>query len=74
MAGARYLLGMDVGGGGGRCLLVDVESGACVSAARRWTHPAAPGTGGTGQDLDLPLLWQKLGEASREVMARAGAR
>lgn len=74
MAGRSYLLGMDVGGGGGRCLLVELASGACVSAARSWSHPSAPGTGGTGQDLDLPVLWQKLGEATREVMDRAGAR
>ena len=69
---ATYLLGMDVGGGGGRCLLVDVESGACVGAWRSFAHPAVEGAAGLGYDLDLPALWRKLGEASREVLAGAG--
>jgi len=68
-----YLIGFDVGGSGGRCLLVDAGTGAAWSASRSWTHPAVPGTGGTGADLDLPALWRKLGEATREVLARAGA-
>ncbi|MBW2448755.1 MAG: FGGY-family carbohydrate kinase, partial [Deltaproteobacteria bacterium] len=71
---ATYLLGLDVGGGGGRCLLVDAESGASLAASRRWEHPVVEGTGGTGSSVDLPGLWRKLGEASREVMARAGAK
>ncbi|HKJ25794.1 MAG TPA: FGGY family carbohydrate kinase, partial [Myxococcota bacterium] len=69
-----YLLALDVGGGGGRCFLVDAERGASFVASRACTHPVAEGTGGTGSELDLPALWRKLGEASREVLARAGAR
>jgi len=71
---ATYLLALDVGGGGGRCFLVDAASGASFVASRACAHPVAEGTGGTGSDLDLPALWRKLGEASRQVLARAGAR
>jgi sugar (pentulose or hexulose) kinase len=30
----QYLMGLDLGGGGGRCLLVDVESGEMTIADR----------------------------------------
>jgi len=65
-----WLLGYDVGGGGGRCLLVDAASGRAVHAARAWSHRSA---GGAGLDLDLGALWQRLGEATREALARASA-
>ena len=68
-----YLMALDVGGGSGRCLLLDVESGNTHTAIRHWVHPAAPNTGGLGYDLDLVDIWHKLGEASREAMAQAGA-
>ncbi len=70
---SRYLMGLDAGGGGGRCLLVDVESGRIVRALRRWRHPSAPGSGGMGCDLALETIWAQLVEAARETMARAGA-
>ncbi len=67
-------MGLDVGGSGGRCLLVDVESGEVVTALRGWEHRVVPGTAGLGFDLDLESLWARLGEASREALERAGAR
>ncbi|MEE8391661.1 MAG: NAD(P)-dependent oxidoreductase, partial [Anaerolineae bacterium] len=70
---AKYLMGLDAGGGGGRCLLVEVENGRIVTASRPWTHRPAPGTGGWGFDLDLERCWSLLAEAAREAMERAGA-
>ena len=67
-------MGLDVGGSGGRCLLVNVESGQVVTALRGWEHRVVPGTAGLGFDLDLESLWARLGEASREALERAGAR
>lgn len=69
-----YLMALDAGGGGGHCLLVDVASGRRIRTFRAWVHPAAPDSGGFGSSLDLPAIWQQLGEAAREAMARAGAR
>ncbi len=71
--GKRFLMAFDVGGGSGRCLLLDPDTGATHEARRSWTHPEAPDTAGLGYDLDLDDIWAKLGEASREVLARAGA-
>lgn len=68
-----FLMAMDVGGGSGRCLLLDPDDGSTYTAKRDWTHPAAAGTGGLGYDLDLADIWRKLGEAAREVLERAGA-
>ena len=69
----RFLMGLDVGGGSGRSLLVDVDSGAVLSASRTWRFGTAPDTSGLGTDLDLELMWRLLSEASRELLARAGA-
>ncbi|HQP31316.1 MAG TPA: FGGY family carbohydrate kinase, partial [Deltaproteobacteria bacterium] len=69
----RYLMAIDVGGGSGRCLLLDSDTGATWAAKRGWTHPAAPGTNGLGYAIDTADVIKKLGEASREVLAMAGA-
>lgn len=68
-----YLMGFDAGGGGGRCLLIEIGTGRMTSAFRRWTHPAAPDTAGMGFDLSLDAIWAGLGEAAREALARANA-
>ncbi len=69
---SRYLMGLDVGGGSGRCLLVDVDTGAMAFGVRSWSHPVAPGTGGWGLDLDTDTIWERIGEAARQALARAG--
>jgi sugar (pentulose or hexulose) kinase len=67
-----WLLGMDLGGGGVRCLLVDPESGERHCGTRNWAFPSAEGTFGLGFDLDLPFIWRSIGEACREALAAAG--
>ncbi len=68
-----FLLGLDLGGGGVRCLLVDVETGEGFSGTRPWSFPAVEGTFGLGFDLELDSMWQAIGEACREALERAGA-
>ena len=70
----HLLMGLDVGGGGGRCLLVDTRDGRTTAATRTWQFATAPGTGGLGSDLDLAAMREGLASASREAIARAGAR
>ena len=67
----QYLMGLDLGGKKGRCLLLDVESGAAVSTYRPWQHRM---TAGFGYDLDTVEVWRLFGEAAREAMAKVGAR
>ncbi len=66
----EYVLGIDVGGGGGRCLLLDLETGEAHWASRAW-H-ARPGPGATA-DLDLEALWARLGQMLAETLTSAGA-
>jgi L-ribulose-5-phosphate 4-epimerase len=68
---AKYLLGLDIGGGGSRCLLVNAETGETTSAFHPWTLPPAPEVGGFAYKMDLPAVWNMLGEASRTVLERA---
>ncbi|HOX14556.1 MAG TPA: NAD(P)-dependent oxidoreductase [Smithellaceae bacterium] len=69
----QYLMAIDVGGGSGRCLLLNPETGAIKTAKRNWTHPVAPGTSGLGYSVDANDILKKLGDVSREVLAKAGA-
>ncbi len=69
----RYAMGLDLGGGGGRCLLLDLEQGVMHEASRPWRFQADPATGGIGFELDLDLIWAQLIAASQEVMDRADA-
>jgi len=68
---AQYLMGLDLGSKKGCCLLLDVESGDAVSTCRPWQHRM---TAGFGYDLDTVEVWRFFGEATREAMAKVGAR
>lgn len=72
--GKQLVMALDVGGGSGRCLVLNVGDGSLFTAKREWSHTTAPGTGGLGYDLDLNDIWKKLGDASREALERSGAR
>jgi L-ribulose-5-phosphate 4-epimerase len=68
---AQYLMGLDLGGKKGCCLLLDVVSRDSVTTCRRWQHRM---TAGFSYDLDTVEVWRLLGEATREAMAKVGAR
>ena len=70
----QYLIGLDAGGSGGRCLLVNVETRALTLTARPWRLRPAPNAGAWGLELDLLTIWRTLGEITREALVRAGAR
>lgn len=67
----RYVMGLDIGGGSGRCLLADVESSAHFTASSPWSF--SPGAG-LGVDADPEFIWAKLCDAAAAAIARAGAR
>ncbi len=66
------LMGLDIGGSGGRCVVANPETGAIVSAFRAWSHPTVSGTGGLGFDLAVDDVLRALAEVSREALARSG--
>ncbi|MCB1690401.1 MAG: class II aldolase/adducin family protein [Halioglobus sp.] len=66
-----WLLGIDLGGSGARCVLVNRSSGAFVTASGHWEFAVAPGTFGTGYDIDLELVWDVVGQVCRDVLQAA---
>jgi len=70
---SRLLLGIDLGGGSVRCVLLDAETAVVwESALAIGSHPAEAG-GGLGYDLATDALWESVGLAARGALARAGA-
>jgi sugar (pentulose or hexulose) kinase len=69
----KFLMGLDAGGGSGRCLLVNITTGEVFSTTRPWTHPLAVEAGGWAYDLDLDLIWGAFGDAAQDVLQQAGA-
>ena len=69
----RFVLGLDAGGGGGSCLVLDTGTGAVTVATRPWQHTAVAGTDGWGLDFDYRAAWRLLAMCVREAMHSAGA-
>lgn len=67
----RWLMGIDIGGGSVRCMLVDASSGVAITASCQWHFARAPGTSGTGYDLDLDEIWKIIAQASRDALQQA---
>ena len=68
---AQYLMGLDLGGKNIRCLLLNVDSGAVVSARRPLLHRM---TAGFGYDLASSEAWRLFGDAAHEAVSKIGAR
>ena len=66
-----WLMGLDLGGGGVRCLLVDAGTGRHVKCSRSWRFETSEGTFGLGFDFDPGLVWQLIGEACRRAIEDA---
>jgi len=72
---ARSLLvGIDLGGGGARSLLLDVDTGTTTIASARWAFERVSGAHGLGFELDLAAIWNATARTVGEVLARADAR
>jgi sugar (pentulose or hexulose) kinase len=69
---ARYLIGLDAGGGSGRCLLVNTETGNTTSIYRTWSMPPAPEEGNFAYKLDTANICRILGEIVQEAIRKAG--
>ncbi len=67
MSASRWLMGLDLGGGGVRCLLLDVERGESRVAVHPWRD-----FGAAGGDLDLDAIFAELAACVRAARAGAG--
>ncbi len=59
----KLVLGLDLGGGGVRCLALDAVTGARFTATRTWSFAVAEGTFGLGYELDLSTMRSLVGQA-----------
>jgi autoinducer 2 (AI-2) kinase len=66
-----YLIGLDIGGGGGRCLLVNPDTGDITITFRYWPPQTMPQSADWGFDLNIDLLWRVLGEITKECITNA---
>ena len=69
---ARYLIGLDVGGSGGRCLIFDHHTRSVTTSLSPWTHPPDPEAGGWAFAFDTASVWRALGQTVRQALAQAG--
>lgn len=67
----EYLMGLDLGGSGGRCLLVNTATGQTWTAFRPWTMIPDPKAGGFAYRIDPTTLWAVLCETTRQVLQQA---
>jgi len=67
-----FLMGLDLGGGSARCLVLAADSGQVWSAARRF-QPEPLADVAMGSEFDAAATWALLADAAREALARAGA-
>ena len=69
-----YIIGLDLGSGSGRAVLVNSETGESYSASVAWTHPVMPGSMGFEFDLDTADIWNKISLAGRRAIKKSGAK
>ncbi|MCX7675879.1 MAG: FGGY-family carbohydrate kinase, partial [Alteraurantiacibacter sp.] len=69
----HMLMGIDLGGSGVRCLVVDPRAARCTVAHRPWHFVRSAQSSGLAYDIDLELAWQLVSEACREAVAAADA-
>ena len=62
-------MGFDAGGGGGRCLVLDLGSGRSCAVRRNWSHATRQGA-----ELQAEGVWSDLAGLSRRALQRSGAR
>ena len=68
---APYVIGLDLGSSGGRCLLINTETGAAAASTRPWSHERVPAYWPWALDLDLDHIWKMVGEMAREAIHHA---
>jgi len=72
VATRRFLAGLDLGGGGVRCLLLDPDAGEVIVAALPCPFGPLPDLP-SSSEIDPEHAWAQLGRACREALGRAGA-
>jgi autoinducer 2 (AI-2) kinase len=68
---SSYLLALDVGGSGGRCLLVNTQTAEQTVTRCAWQSLAVRDSGGWGATLPMPDLWSALAQTTQTALRRA---
>ena len=70
---SEYAIGLDHGGGGIRCGVLDVHTGTSIYVSEPAASIPSPGTSGLGFDLPLETVTDAMARATRRALERAGA-
>lgn len=68
----EYVMGIDLGGSGARCLLVNLATRETHTAHCAWSPIPEPEFGRFAYRLDPDAVWQAIAEATRAVLRQAG--
>ncbi|GIV85229.1 MAG: hypothetical protein KatS3mg052_2236 [Candidatus Roseilinea sp.] len=68
----EYLIGIDLGGSGARCLLLNLTTRETRTAHCAWSLIPEPEAGRFAYRLDPDVVWQAIAEATRAVLRQAG--
>lgn len=71
MINTPHFMGIDIGGGGVRCLLVSADGASSTSASRNWSFQPEDHPSGLAFAIDLDTTWELIGEACRNAVAAA---
>lgn len=65
-----YIVGLDIGGGSGRCVSWNLDSKDVAVTLRRWSHIPSRKAPGLGYDLDLDAIFGGILDALKELASR----
>jgi sugar (pentulose or hexulose) kinase len=67
----KYLIGLDIGGWGGQCMLVNADTGVVIGVYKDWKLPHGLQAGSFPFMLDTEHIWRTLRETTQGTFNRA---
>ncbi|MBI4297330.1 MAG: hypothetical protein HY676_02225 [Chloroflexi bacterium] len=69
----KYLMGLDAGSEGCRCLIVDLQGQAVAFASRSWSYETPGDLAPLGREFDPRTFWRAIAQTIQDALAASGA-